>query len=354
MAGTEFLAETLSGFDAQQRRRLINFESNGVQLQAAHTQYLRQLVEQLRGRIVTDVFFIGYAYNDHTIGTARAAAAAAEFSRIATWLGHTVSISSVDSAPVRASKPHSDEYWRGVDVLAYVQAESPKPPPQPLPSDSAPAMPGPKRYVDWEVYAAWGCAFMPLPGAIVSFNAYHFRRKAPNTAYGVWLGSVQFGIGYSIDAGQAMKLAKLIKLAGLTRVVSLLKQVPAGAAKSIATALGQFAQTAVGSISDPSYTDALAVTPFAASDLNGATAFGSSLGAGAGRSFSSAGLTVTQKMPQYKLKYDQQFNRSRWLKVSNATVDLVRGVDIGGWASGLPAPPSASANFVGGPMIALE
>lgn len=349
-----FLAAPLSGADASVRRRLINFDARASELKPAHRAYLAEFANALRMRVVTDVFINGYAHDDSTVGLARAYSVAAEFTRHAPWLSAVVSTSYTNDAPLRAKHKGSDEFWRGVDVLAYVKDSKPAGPTPPA-KDEIPPMPGPRRFTDWEVYAEWGCAFNVGPMASVTFNAYHFRRKAPNTAYGGWCGSVQFGAGATVDAAKALKLARLLKVAGLTRILRLLRNMPSGAAKPIKDALMKFAESAVGSFSDPSYSDAPANTPFALSDLNGATAFGESIGAGAGmRSFTSAHLTVTQKMPQYELKFIDARTPPRWMLVRHHTVPLVQRVDVGGWATGLPSLPNATASFVGGPLILLD
>ena len=349
-----YLANTVTGADATQRRRLTNFDARAAELKPAHRVFLAEFANSLRMHVVTDVFINGYAHDDKTVGLARANAVAAEFTRHASWLSPVVSTSYTNDAPLRASHKHSDEFWRGVDVLAYVKDSKPAGPTPPA-KDEIPPMPGPKRFSDWEVFAEWGCSFNVGPLAAVTFNAYHFRRKAPNTAYGAWCGSVQFGAGATVDAAKALKLARLLKVAGMTRILRLLRNMPSGAAKPIKDALADFAKSATGSFSDPSYSDAPASTPFAVSDLNGATAFGESIGAGAAvRSFTSAHLSVNQKMPQYELKFIDNRTPPRWVLVRHHTVPLVHRVDVGGWATGIPVAPNATASFVGGPLILME
>lgn len=348
-----FLGNPVSGFDATHSKRLINFAARSAELQPAHRAYLNSLVNtKVRGNVVSDVFINGYAHNDKNIGLARANAVAAEFTRLAPWLAGNITISAVNDAPLRASKGGNDGYWRGVDVLVYMEKKNVPVPPSPH-RDETPPMPGPQRYFDWEVYGEWGCSFNVFPGAMISLNAYHFRLQG-NKSHGVWCGSVQFGTGQSVDILKAVKLARLVKAAGVNRIISLLKHVPAGPLKQkLLDSVMGFLKTLSGSISEPSYTAFSAVTPFAASDLNGATAYGENLGGGAvGLSYSVAHLSVTQKMPQYELKFIDTRTPPHWIMVRHNTVTLFKDVDVGGWAGGIPEPSAGgSGQFVGGPLI---
>ncbi|MBL8310236.1 MAG: hypothetical protein JNL19_07430 [Burkholderiales bacterium] len=349
-----YIDQPIGGADASRRLRLVNFAAQKGGLAPAHREAIRKLVDDVRGTVVDDIFVKGYAHNDMSVATQRAGDVAEEITSRANWLSPTISQSAVNAAPLRATRGGSDAYWRAVDVLVY-QRKGNRPPP-PLKNDVVPPMPGPKRHSDWEVYAEWGLSFNVAPMAMVSLNAYHFRRKAPHTGEGVWCGSVQFGAGQSIELAKLAKLARLVKAAGVVRLVSLLNHLPtkmptpfkAAAIALIKQVAGQVTQ------SDPSYSDAPAVNPFAVSDLNGATASGSAVGGGAlTRSWSSAALTVTQKMPQYELKMERSAGgvRPTWRMVGYHSVELLHEVDVGGWATNLPQLPSVSASFVGGPLI---
>jgi hypothetical protein len=352
----QYTDTAIGGADASKRLRLINFASNNGALAPAHREAIRQLVEQVRGSVVDDIFVKGYAHDDMALALQRAGAVSEEITRRGSWLSPAISLSAVNSAPLRSTRRSSDAYWRGVDVLVY-QRKSNRPP-LPLGDDQAPPMPGPKRFSDWEVYAEWGVSFNVLPMAMVSLNAYHFRRKAPNNAYGVWCASVQFGAGQSIELAKATKLARLVKAAGVARVIRIMSALPAATPKPVKDAIlaGITKVFQAGSYSDPAYSDAPALHPFAAADLNGATAAGHSVGGGGGpRSWSSAALTVTQKMPQYELKLEPGTGGLRpvWRMVRHHTVELLHEVDVGGWATNLPQPPSVNASFGGGPLIVL-
>lgn len=356
MAQNEYLDEPYARTAAAHKKRLVNFPSHSAELQGAHKAYIAELAERCRGNVIDDVCFTGYADNDQPLAAARACAAAAEFTRIVPWLSPIVAMSWIDSAPLRATVNKSPEFWRGVDITCYPRQWAPAPPSSVSPPDIAPPIPGPARYSDWEVYAEWGLSFNVALMAMVSMNVYHFRRKAPNTGYGVWCASVQCGVGESMEISKCFKLARLIKTAGLSRVLMMLNHVPAGIAPTIRQAITSFARTLGGglSLSDPSYSDANATAPFAASDLNGATARGETIGISAGnRGYSVSHLSVAQKMPVYQLKMIDNRTAPRWFLVRHATVDLVTNIDVGGWATNLPTMPSGNAQFVGGPLITL-
>lgn len=346
MSNQAFVSDTVTGQDSTARLRLINFPAYGSNMLPAHRAALATLVaNEVAGKVVEDVFINGYAYNDHAVGMQRAEVVANEFVRLAPWLASSVALNSSNSAPLRASKKRSENYWRGVDVLVY--RPTPKPVPKPTPPREPPPPPGPRRYRDWEVYAEWGCSFSPAPMAMISLNAYHFRLKS-NPGHGQWFGTIQFGAGQSVDLAKAFKLARLAKAMGVSRLRAVLGKV--SVPQSLRKSVEEFLESSVGSVSDPEYSDAPAKVPFALSDLSGATAYGSSTGIGAGhRSVSSAYLTVTKKMPVYQLKLIH--GQPEWRLVSHSTVRLLEDVDIGGWATGLPDMPSANASFVGGPLL---
>ncbi len=208
------IPQTTSG--ATYATRLINFASGSHEVNAAHINHIKRLVTQVTGNIVDDIFIKGYADSDHKVGESRANAVAAEFLKQAPWLSDAVSISSVNSKPLKSASKQDEGYWRGVDVLAFLRER--RAAPLPLPGDSIPPKPGPRRYFDWEMYAGLGMSFQIAPGAILAFDHYVFRRKTTGTMQCQCV-SFRVGFGQSVDIGSAAKALSAIKAIGLTKFI---------------------------------------------------------------------------------------------------------------------------------------
>lgn len=361
-ADQPFVGPTLQGKDANFPVRLMNFASNSSTLAPAHKSAIAKLVQNLRNHAVADIFINGYAHADSKIAEARANAVAAEITTLAPWLSPMITITALDDSSWRASKTGSDAYWRGVDVLPYfVYRNTAAANPSQAP-DLIPPMPGPRRFSDWEIYGALGVTFQVAPMAVVAIDAFHFRRKSqPN--YADWFLNVRFGVGQSIDLLKSVKALKLIKQLGYLRFIGLMERFGNAASGPLWQKAAGGLLSALGgvSIALPSYSDAPAITPFALSDLNGATAFGGSAGAKAfGKvGYGTAFLTVQRPMPHYVYKFIDTRTPPQWKMVSHATVDLVRDVDVGGWSMDAgpgqsSLTPGASFQFVGGPLIQLS
>lgn len=356
-----YLGPTLQGKDANFPVRLINFASRSSALVPAHKEAIAKLVQNLRNHAVADIFINGYAHADTKMAEARANAVAAELTSLAPWLSPMISITATDDTSWRTSKSGSDAYWRGVDVLPYFVYRNTAAANPGLAPDVIPPMPGPRRYSDWEVYGAMGVTFQVAPMAVIAIDAFHFRRKS-QPSYGAWFATVRFGAGQSFDLLQSVKALKLIKQIGLPRFMRLTEFVGKGVAAPLWERVSGSIMSAVGgvSVSQPSYSDAPAVTPFALSDLNGATAFGGSASAKAFAKFGygAASLTVQKPMPQYQYKFIDTRTPPQWKMVSHATVSLIADVDVGGAAMDVgpgvdKLTPSVSFQFVGGPLIQL-
>lgn len=360
-----FIGPTVTGKDATDRVRLINFQIKDGTLAVEHIVALRRFVESLRTKVVTDVFINGYAHDDFNVGLARANSVAHAFSKLAPDLSETMTVQSVNDTPWRGTNSKSDAYWRGVDVFAYVKTRLPVPAYHTV-KDEVPPPPGPRRFADWEVYAMAGTTFQIAPLAVITIDALHFRRKSMRS-YGGWACAVRFGAGQAAGILESAGTLKRIKrLGGPMALFRLLGRLPK---KKDIPLLDGILEKLTGalagvSFSPPDHEDAPAVTPFALSDLNGATALGGSAEVKLVQrvSYGVAGISVTQKMPTYDYKFIDTRTPPQYKMIGFSTKYLVADVPTGGASADantlnkrakFDIDPEVSLQFTGGPLILL-